>query len=115
MVSSPLLFVNKHANMRVRGDNVVRCGTRCHMPESGIDGPVRWPSMPICLSGIIFGTTVQHSVLAPKRQVAKQFRQRDGSTLPLTVRRMGPVYPNKITMGIFSDTVQIHIPCCIAH
>jgi hypothetical protein len=85
------------------------------MPESDMDAPACWHSMPICTSGIIFETTVQHSVLAHKRQVAKQFLQRDGCTLPLTVRRTNPVYPNKITMGIFSDTVRIHISCCIAH
>jgi hypothetical protein len=72
--------------------------------------------MPICISGAIFEkTSAQHSVLAHKRQVAKQFLQRDGCNLPLTVRRTNPVYPNKITMGFFSDTVRIHISCCIAH
>jgi hypothetical protein len=94
--------------MRVRGDNEVKCR---QMPESGIDEPARWPSMPIYISG----TTAQHSVLTHKRQVAKQFRQRDGRNLPLTVRRTKPVYPNKITMGIFSDTIRIHISCCIAY
>jgi hypothetical protein len=91
--------------MRVRGDND-------RMPESDTDGPAHWPSMPV---PIISGTAAQHSVLVHKRQVAKRFRRRDGCNAPLTVRRTSPVYPNRITMGIFSDSVRIHISCCIAY